>query len=254
MTAIEIVKNSRDKARPTALTYIGHLCDDFVELHGDRKFSDDKAIVGGIATINGMPITVIGIEKGGDTTAKIMRNFGSSSPEGYRKALRLIVNAQKFHRGVLTIVDTSGAACGIGAEERGQAEAIATSIRDLFDIQVPILSLLVGEGGSGGALALAVADEVWVTGGSTYSVISPEGCASILWKDSTRVAEAADALKMTAPELYAQKVVERILQENGFCDEFYSQLKTDVFDFFVAKNKLTTTALLKARYDRFRAF
>ena len=198
MTAYEIVMKSREKGRPTALKYIEKTTENFFELHGDRKFGDDKSIVGGIAEINGKPVTVIGIEKGETTNEKVLRNFGQPRPEGYRKALRLMKQAEKFRRPVLCFVDTPGAYPGIDAEERGQAEAIAVSIRDMMGLKTPVLSVVIGEGGSGGALGIAVADEVWITETATYSVISPEACASILWKNKDKAKEAAQHLKVTA--------------------------------------------------------
>ena len=216
MTAYEIVARSRDKARPTALQYIEKTVDGFLELHGDRKFADDKSIVGGIGSIGGRAVTVIGIEKGADTNAKVLRNFGCASPEGYRKALRLMRQAEKFHRPVLCFVDTSGAYCGIGAEERGQAEAIADNLLVMSGLKTPILSIVIGEGGSGGALGLAVADNVWMTETATYSVISPEGCASILYKDAAKAADAAERLKMTADDLLNLGAVEKVIAEREF--------------------------------------
>ncbi|MDE6398350.1 MAG: acetyl-CoA carboxylase carboxyl transferase subunit alpha [Clostridiales bacterium] len=245
---------SRDKNRPTAVQYIQKTVEGFIELHGDRGYADDAAIVGGIGYIGGKPVTVIGIEKGVDTADKIKHNFGCAAPEGYRKALRLMRQAEKFHRPVLTIVDTSGAACGIGAEERGEAEAIAVNLREMAGLKTPILSLLIGEGGSGGALGLAVADEVWITETSTYSVISPEGCASILYKDPSKVREAAAALKLTTPDLKARGAVDRVLEEDGFSDEFFARLKTDIAAFFADKAKISASELTDARYKRFRAF
>ena len=193
MKAYDCVQASRAKGRPTALSYIGAMIDGFVEMHGDRRFADDPAVVAGVGYLNGMPITVVGIEKGGDTADKVRRNFGSANPEGYRKALRQIKLAEKFHRPVLCLVDTSGAYCGVGAEERGQGEAIAENMYEMMTAKTPILSIVIGEGGSGGALALAVADEVWMLEDAYYSVISPEGAASILWKDAKRAKEAARA-------------------------------------------------------------
>lgn len=252
MTAYEIAMKSRDKNRPTALKYIEKLTEGFIELHGDRKFADDKSIVGGIATVNARPVTVIGIEKGVGTNDKVMRNFGCAHPEGYRKALRLMQQAEKFHRPVLCLVDTSGAFCGIGAEERGQAQAIADNIMRMMGLKVPVLSVVIGEGGSGGALGLAAADAVWITETATYSVISPEGCASILWKDASKVKEAAECLKMTAPDLQALGAVEEVLAENDFDDGFFMALKQKVSDFFDSKCKLDAETLLSQRYQRFR--
>lgn len=254
LTPYEIVCRSRDKTRPTAVKYIAGIVDGFIELHGDRGFADDAAIIGGIGRIGGMPVTVIGIEKGVDTADKIKHNFGGASPEGYRKALRLMKQAEKFNRPVLNIVDTSGAACGIGAEERGEAEAIAVNLMKMAGLKVPVLSLFIGEGGSGGALGLAVADEVWITETSTYSVISPEGCASILYKDSSKVREAAEALKLTAPELLKKKAVERVIEEKDFSDGYFAALKSDIAEFFKKKAAVPVEQLVAERYKRFRAF
>ena len=187
MTAYERLCAARAKGRPTSRKYIDNIFDSFFELHGDRFFADDLAVRGGIAELNGRPVTVVSMEKGEDTKEKIARNFGSPNPEGYRKALRLMKQAEKFHRPVVCFVDTAGAYCGLGAEERGQASAIAANLMEMMGLKTPILSLLIGEGGSGGALALAVADEVWMMENAVYSVISPEGGASILYKDATQV-------------------------------------------------------------------
>ena len=203
MSAFDKVMAARDAKKPTTVDFIENMFgDSFFELHGDRRFGDDKAVIGGLASLNGMPVTVIGLEKGRNTKERMERNFGSAHPEGYRKALRLMKQAEKFHRPVLCFVDTSGAFCGIGAEERGQGQAIAENIMEMMTLKTPVLSILIGEGGSGGALALAVADEVWMLENSVYSVISPEGCASILWKDESRAADAAQCLKLTAQDLF----------------------------------------------------
>ena len=254
MNAYEIVLKSREKGRPTAVKYIEKLTESFIELHGDRRFSDDSAVIGGIGTIGGKPVTVIGIEKGADTADKIAHNFGCAHPEGYRKAVRLMKEAEKFHRPVLCLVDTSGAYCGIGAEERGQSEAIASSILDMIRLKTPMLSIIIGEGGSGGALGLSAADEVWITETSTYSVISPEGCASILWKDAQKVAEASACLKLTAADLYELHAVERVLEERNFSDEFFSTLKESVSAFFAQKREIPPEQLVQQRYERFRKF
>ena len=190
MSAYEKVLLARAKGRPTGLSYIDHIFQDFVELHGDRRFADDPAIVGGIATLEGKPVTVIAMEKGSDMKDKVRRNFGAPNPEGYRKALRLMEQAEKFRRPVVCFVDTSGAYCGLGAEERGQGQAIAENLVKMAGLRTPIVSVLIGEGGSGGALALGVADQVWILENAVYSVISPEGCASILWKDAKKVKDA----------------------------------------------------------------
>lgn len=254
MSAYDIVLKSREKGRPTAVKYIGSIVEGFIELHGDRRFADDRAIVAGVGYIEGMPVTVIGIEKGDDTNDKIVHNFGCAHPEGYRKAVRLMKEAEKFHRPVLCFVDTSGAYCGIGAEERGQSEAIAASILEMIRLKTPTLSVIIGEGGSGGALGLCAADEVWITETSTYSVISPEGCASILWKDSSRVAEASECLKMTANDLIALRAVERVIPEEGFSDGFYAKLKADIAQTFKKQKELPAETLVENRYRRFRKF
>ena len=254
MNAYDIVRASREKGRPTAQKYIDEMVEGFIELHGDRRFADDAAIIGGIGRMGGRPVTVIGIEKGADTKSKVARNFGCAHPEGYRKAVRLMQQAEKFHRPVLCLVDTSGAYCGIGAEERGQSEAIATAIFDMIRLKTPALTLIIGEGGSGGALGLSAADEVWITETSTYSVISPEGCASILWKDATKVARAAECLKMTAPDLIRLGAVERVIPEQGFSPAFYVGLKQQIIRFFEEKTRIPAADLVEARYARFRKF
>lgn len=254
MNAYEKVLKSREKGRPTAVKYIDTIVENFIELHGDRRFADDKAVVGGIGRINGMPVTVIGIEKGDGTPDKIAHNFGCAHPEGYRKAMRLMKEAEKFHRPVLCFVDTSGAYCGIGAEERGQSEAIASSIMEMLRLKTPSLSIIIGEGGSGGALSLCAADEVWITSNSTYSVISPEGCASILWKDSAKVAEASESLKMTAEDLVKLGAVEKVFEENDFPAEFFENMKEQIAGFFCEKRKIPPETLVEERYRRFRKF
>lgn len=254
MSAFDKVMAARDAKKPTTVDYIENMFgDSFIELHGDRRFGDDKAIIGGIASLNGMPVTVIGLEKGRNTKERMERNFGSAHPEGYRKALRLMKQAEKFHRPVLCFVDTSGAFCGIGAEERGQGQAIAENIMEMMTLKTPILSILIGEGGSGGALALAVADEVWMLENSVYSVISPEGCASILWKDESRAADAAQCLKLTAQDLFQLGVIERILRDPKVEDKkIFESLKKLIGRTFEKSLSLPTEELLQARYDRFR--
>lgn len=214
-TAWERVKIARGNERPTSIDYIGHIFDRFLELHGDRLCRDDGAIVGGIATINGIPVTVIGQQKGRNMKQNIKRNFGMPYPEGYRKALRLMKQAEKFKRPIICLVDTPGAFCGIEAEMRGQGEAIARNLYEMSSIKVPILSIVIGEGGSGGALALAVANEVWMLENSTYSILSPEGFASILWKDSKRADEAADIMKITASDLLELNIVDQVISEQA---------------------------------------
>lgn len=252
-TPYERVKTARSIHRPTGLDYIGGIFEDFFELHGDRRFADDGAIVGGIATLDGQPITVIAIEKGHTTAERTLRNFGAPGPEGYRKALRLIKQAEKFRRPVVCLIDTSGANCGIGAEERGQGQAIAENLMELMTANTPIISILIGEGGSGGALALAVADRVWMLENAVYSVISPEGCASILWKDPTKADLAAENLKLTAQDALTLGIIERIIDETDIGQpSFYDNIRQMLSqEFAVLKN---SNELLNGRYQRFRAF
>ena len=225
--AYERVRLARDNSRPTGIDYIKNIFQRFIEFHGDRRYADDPAIVGGIARLNGTPVTVIAIEKGHTAKERAYRNFGAPNPEGYRKALRLMKQAEKFGRPVICFVDTSGAYCGVGAEERGQGQAIAENLMEMSTLCVPVISILIGEGGSGGALALAVADRVWMLQNAVYSVISPEGCASILWKDSAKAETAAASLKLTAEDAKSLGVVERILSEKELGKkEFYDCLRT----------------------------
>jgi acetyl-CoA carboxylase carboxyl transferase subunit alpha len=252
MKAYECVQASRSPGRQTALAYINGVVDGFIEMHGDRRFGDDPAVVAGIGRINGMNVTVIGIEKGGDTADKVKRNFGSANPEGYRKALRQIHLAEKFHRPILCLVDTSGAFCGIGAEERGQGQAIAENMTELMAVKTPVISVVIGEGGSGGALALAVADEVWMVEDAYYSVISPEGAASILWKDAGLAREAAESLKLTAQDLYSFGVIEKIVPTTGENGVDMDALRTMLAQAFEQKRAMDTAALLEARYQKFR--
>jgi len=213
MTPWEKVQLARHPKRPHAIDYINNIFTDFIELHGDRRFADDKAIIAGFAFFNGLPVCVIGQEKGRDTKEKIERNFGMPHPEGYRKAIRVMKLAEKFKRPVITLVDTAGAYPGIGAEERGQSQAIAESIATMADLKVPTISVIIGEGGSGGALALAVADRVLMLENAVYSVISPEGCAAILYKTREEAPTAAENLKMTADELLKLKVIDEVVKE-----------------------------------------
>ena len=252
MTAYERLCAARAKGRPTSRKYIDNIFDSFVELHGDRFFADDLAVRGGIAELNGRPVTVVSMEKGEDTKEKIARNFGSPNPEGYRKALRLMKQAEKFHRPVVCFVDTAGAYCGLGAEERGQASAIAANLMEMMGLKTPILSLLIGEGGSGGALALAVADEVWMMENAVYSVISPEGGASILYKDATQVERAAEELRITAQDLYGFGVVERVISEAEGFDAAYRSLRDQLDAELNRRMQMDVQSLLRARYERFR--
>ena len=249
MTAFEKVAAARAKDRFTSMDFINGIFDDFLEMHGDRCYGDDNAVVSGIAYLNGMPVTVIGTEKGHDVKEKAMRNFGSAHPEGYRKALRQMKLAEKFGRPVICFVDTSGAYCGVGAEQRGQGQAIAQNLMEMMALKTPVISVLIGEGGSGGALALAVADEVWMLDNSIYSVISPEGCASILWKDSKKVKEASECLKLTAPDLLELNVIEKIIPESK---EIFETLKTELIVAFEKSQTLTSEEMTEKRYQRFR--
>lgn len=225
-TPYERVKTARSVKRPTGLDYIGGIFEGFFELHGDRRFADDPAIVGGVALLDGRPVTVIAIEKGRTTKERTYRNFGAPGPEGYRKALRLMKQAEKFHRPVICFIDTSSANCGIGAEERGQGQAIAENLMEMMTLDIPIISILIGEGGSGGALALGVADRVWMLENAVYSVISPEGCASILWKDAARADLAAGNLKLTAEDALTLGIITRIIEENDLGQEsFYASIR-----------------------------
>ena len=251
------VEKSRAKDRPVGTDYINNIFDNFIELHGDRYFGDDPAIVGGIALFHGLPVTVIAQEKGSTTKDNIKRNFGMPSPEGYRKALRLMKQAEKFNRPVVCFVDTPGAFCGLEAEERGQGEAIAVNLFEMSGLKVPVVSIVIGEGGSGGALALAVSDEVWMMENSIYSILSPEGFASILWKDSKRAKEAAGLMRLTAADLKELGIIEDIIPEpEHFVMEKFSCVKnmldTKLKEFIVAYSDMSKEELVNKRYERFR--
>ena len=251
-TPYERVKLARDNQRPTGQDYIKNIFRHFVELHGDRRYADDKAVIGGIAKLNDTPVTVIAIEKGHTSKERVERNFGAPHPEGYRKALRLMKQAEKFGRPIICFVDTSGAYCGIGAEERGQGQAIAENLMEMSTLCVPVISILIGEGGSGGALALAVADRVWMLQNSVYSVISPEGCASILWKDAAKADEAAESLKLTAEDAKSLGVIERILSEADLGQkEYYLRIRALLAEEMEELSR--DPDLLQKRYDRFRS-
>lgn len=253
-TAYDRVKAARANSRPTGKDYINALVDNFLEVHGDRRFGDDPAIVGGVGWLGGIPVTVIAIEKGRGAKDRLARNFGAPNPEGYRKALRLMKQAEKFRRPVVCFVDTSGAYCGIEAEERGQAQAIAENLTEMMTLKTPVVSVLVGEGGSGGAIALAVADEVWMLENSIYSVISPEGCASILWKDASRAADAAQSLRLTAQDALELGIIEQVLPEKELGkDGFYSMLRAQLVAKLEELETLPLSELTERRYRRFRA-
>ena len=253
------VSAARQIKRLASVDYMDYIFDEFMELHGDRYFRDDPAIVGGIAYLDGQPVTVIGVHKGKDLEDCAKRNYGMPSPEGYRKALRLMKQAEKFNRPIITFVNTSGAYPGMEAEENGQGEAIARNLYEMSDIKVPILCLMIGEGGSGGALALSVGNEVWMMENATYSILSPEGFASILWKDGKRAKEAAEVMKITAHDLKELDVVDDIIPEFGGADEdalssIGNYMKGNMKKFLEKESKLTKDQLLEERYKRFRKF
>jgi acetyl-CoA carboxylase carboxyl transferase subunit alpha len=248
---------ARHPRRPFTLDYVRHLVDGFVEIHGDRRFADDPAIVAGFGSFRGRPVLVIGHQKGRDTKEKIFRNFGMPRPEGYRKALRAMRLAEKYRRPIITFIDTPGAYPGIGAEERGQAEAIALNLREMARLAVPVLVTITGEGGSGGALAIGVGDRVNMLEFSVYSVISPEGCAAILWRDGSRSKDAAKAMKMTAPDLLALDVADEIVPEvsgGAHVDPArQAVILGDVLDRQLQElTRLAPAALVASRYERFR--
>lgn len=251
--AYDRVRLARDNKRPTGLDYIEGIVEEFMELHGDRRYGDDGAVVGGIGRLKGRPVTVIAIEKGHSARERMARTFGAPHPEGYRKALRLMKQAEKFRRPVLCFVDTSGAYCGVGAEERGQGQAIGECLMEMMTLNTPVVTVLIGEGGSGGALALSVADRVWMLENAVYSVISPEGCASILWKDSAKAAEAARHLKLTARDAQALGVIETIVPERDLGQPgFYRALREKLYRQFQELDE--NPGLLEERYQRFRSF
>jgi len=247
---------ARHPKRPYTLDYLERICERFEELHGDRRFGDDAAIVGGMGWIEGNPVMIIGQQKGRDTKQKILRNFGMPKPEGYRKALRLMKLAEKFQRPILCLIDTPGAYPGVDAEERGQAEAIARNLLEMAKLEVPVVAVVLGEGGSGGALALGVADRVLMMENAIYSVISPEGCASILWKDASQAPKAAAALKLTAPHLLDLGVIDGIVKEplggaHSDFDAAAAALKDAVIEAFSELSELSAEELVEERYQKF---
>ncbi len=254
------VKIARAQDRPTSLDYINSICDDFVELHGDRDSADDHAIVGGIGSIKGKPVTIIAQQKGKTSLEEAMyRNWGMAKQSGYRKALRLMEQAEKFNRPIICLIDTVGAACGKEAEERGEGEAIAKLLRETSTIEVPVLSIIISEGGSGGALALGVGNEVWMMENAVYSILSPEGYASILWKDNKRAADAAEIMKMTAHDLLDLGVIEKVIYEPDHLTlenmmEVCDYLRNEIVDFIVRYEKKSRRALTGQRYQRFRKY
>ncbi|MEA0564901.1 MULTISPECIES: acetyl-CoA carboxylase carboxyltransferase subunit alpha [Lysinibacillus] len=251
------VQVARHPERPTTLQYIEAMCENFIELHGDRTFGDDAAILGGIATFEGQPVTIIGHQRGKSTKENIRRNFGMPHPEGYRKALRLMKQAEKFKRPIICFIDTKGAYPGKAAEERGQSEAIARNLVEMAGLTVPVISIVIGEGGSGGALALGVANRVFMLENSTYSVISPEGAASILWRDGSLAKQAAEAMRITAPDLKELGVIDGIIPEiiGGAHRNVAKQalaIKECISETLHALNSLNGEQLIEDRYEKFK--
>jgi acetyl-CoA carboxylase carboxyl transferase subunit alpha len=258
LTPWQRVQLARHPRRPYTLDYIDMIMTNFLEIHGDRHFADDKAIVGGLATLNGDKVMVIGHQKGRDTKENLVRNFGSAHPEGYRKAMRLMNMAEKFSLPIITFIDTPGAYPGIGAEERGQAEAIAYNLREMSTLQTPILVFVIGEGGSGGALGIGVGDRIYVLENAYYSVISPEGCAAILWKERARSPDAAKSLKLTAKDLLEMSLIDGIIKEplggaHRGPQEVAQNIKNTIKKDLDNLNKISKSKLVEMRYDKFRS-
>lgn len=259
LSAWEKVKAVRKVDRCASVDYMENIFEGFMEMHGDRQYRDDPAIIGGVAYLDGQPVTVIGVHKGKDLKDCMKHNYGMPSPEGYRKAIRLMKQAEKFNRPVITFVNTSGAFCGMEAEERGQGEAIAKNLYEMSALKIPVLCIMIGEGGSGGALGLAVGNEVWMLENATYSVLSPEGFSSILWKDGKRAKEASEIMKITAQDLYKLKIVEEVIPEYGMadarsCESISRYMKGCMKAFLEKQSGKTGEQLAAERYERFRAF
>ena len=257
ISAWEKVEIARNPKRKTSLEYIEKIFDEFIELHGDRKFKDDKAIICGLAKIDNTPFTIIAEQKGRTTKENIERNFGMPNPESYRKAIRFMKQAEKFKRPVITFIDTKGAYPGIEAEERGQGEAIAKSMFEMARLKVPVISIVIGEGSSGGALAIGVANKVFMLENAIYSILSPEGYSSILWKDPSRYKEAAEKMKLTAKDLYELNVIDKIIPEkNEISEENFSKtseiLKKEIIKEIKKSNKMTSEQIVEERYKKFR--
>ena len=257
ITAWQRVEIARSPKRKTALTYIDAIFDDFIELHGDRLYRDDKAMVCGIATLAGKSVTIIAEQKGRTTKENMERNFGMPNPESYRKAIRLMKQAEKFHRPVITLIDTKGAYPGIGAEERGQGEAIARSMFEMARLKVPILALVIGEGSSGGALAIGVANQVWMMENAVYSILSPEGYSSILWKDPSRFEEAAEKMKLTAKDLKDLHIIDKIIKEplemdDDIFQEIATNLKKEIQKELTKLGNMSAEELVEDRQKKFR--
>lgn len=259
MKAWEKVKKARRADRPTSIDYINYIFEDFIEFHGDRLYKDDEAIIGGIGKLNDISVTIISQEKGKNIKEKVKRNFGSPNPEGYRKSLRLMKQAEKFNRPIICFIDTQGAFCGIGAEERGQGEAIARNLLEMSKLKVPVISIIIGEGGSGGALALGVSDKVWMFENAIYSILSPEGFASILYKDSSKAPEAAEIMKITAEDLLELEIIDKIIEEplegaHESFEEITQSLKIDLYDEINLLRDTDTNELVDNRYNRYRKY
>ena len=257
ISAWEKVEIARNPKRKTSLDYIEAIFEDFIELHGDRNFKDDKAIICGLAKIDNTPFTIIAEQKGRTTKENIERNFGMPNPESYRKAIRFMKQAEKFKRPVITFIDTKGAYPGIEAEERGQGEAIAKSMFEMARLKVPVISIVIGEGSSGGALAIGVANKVFMLENAIYSILSPEGYSSILWKDPSRYKEAAEKMKLTAKDLYELNVIDKIIPEkNEISEENFSKtseiLKKEIIKEIKKTNKMTSEQIVEERYKKFR--
>ncbi|EID26206.1 MULTISPECIES: acetyl-CoA carboxylase carboxyl transferase subunit alpha [Streptococcus] len=255
MNIAKIVREAREQSRLTALDFANGIFEEFIELHGDRSFRDDGAVIGGIGWLGDQAVTVVGIQKGKSLHDNLKRNFGQPHPEGYRKALRLMKQAEKFGRPVVTFINTAGAYPGVGAEERGQGEAIARNLMEMSDLKVPIIAIIIGEGGSGGALALAVANRVWMLENSIYAVLSPEGFASILWKDGSRAMEAAELMKITSHELLEMGIVDKIIPEEDFSSkELLACVKNELRAELDRLQELPLNQLIEERYQRFRKY
>lgn len=261
MKAYDIVKKARDVQRMSTIEVIQGLCSDLVEFHGDRRDGDDQAIIGGVGMMNnGKPVTIIGLQKGRDTAENIRRNFGSSGPSGYRKAQRLMKQAEKFKRPILTLVNTAGAHAAPESEEKGIGQAIAESLTVMSELTVPTLSIILGEGGSGGAIALSLSNQVWMMENSIYSILSPEGFASILWKDASKAEEAAEMMRLTASELKALEIIDHIIpekDENGqdlSNQELAQRLGKKIQEAFVEMSQMSPQECSQSKYDRFRKY
>ena len=255
MKPMKIVQKARDINRTTTKEWIDEIFDDFIELKGDRFFADDAAIIGGVARLQEIPVTVIGMQKGHTLKENIERNFGQVHPEGYRKSLRLMKQAEKFNRPIITMINTAGAFCGKSAEDRGIGEAIAKNLQEMSHLTVPVIAILMGEGGSGGAIALAVANEVWMMEYAIYSILSPEGFASILWKDSTKAEQASELMKFTSKELFEEGIVDKIiLEKNRSFKKIATELQTSLYQSLKEWRTKSKEELVSQRLEKFRKF